>query len=59
MPQLAVMLTVVFTLVSIGIFVYLVGYVGKALRPLSIFTNAAVQGIHAIESIYPVQLPKP
>lgn len=58
MPQLAVMLTVVFTLVSIGIFVYLVGYIGKALRPLSIFANAAVQGIHAIETIYPVQLPK-
>ena len=57
-PQLGVLLSIVFTLVSIGIFIYLVGYIGKALRPLSIFANAAVQGIHAIESIFPVQLTK-
>jgi uncharacterized membrane protein len=55
-PQLTVLLTVVFTLVSIGTFLYLVGYIGKALRPVNIVTKAAEEGIRAVETIYPVRL---
>ncbi len=55
-PQLAVLLTVVFSLVSIGLFLFLVGYTGRAVRPISVFANVANETIQIIEALYPVPL---
>jgi uncharacterized membrane protein len=52
-PQLPVAMTIVLSLVSIGTFLYLVDYVGKALRPVSVLTGVAAEGLRVIASIYP------
>jgi uncharacterized membrane protein len=58
-PQLAVLVTAIFSVVSIGVFLYLVGYIGKSLRPVSIYAGVAEDGARAIEALYPVPLVDP
>jgi uncharacterized membrane protein len=55
-PQLAVLLTSVFSLVSIGLFLFLVGYVARAVRPISVYANIADETIQVIKALYPVLL---
>jgi uncharacterized membrane protein len=55
-PQFAVLLTVVFTLVSIGLFLFLVGFTGKGLRPISVYAKVANETIQVIETLYPALL---
>jgi uncharacterized membrane protein len=52
-PQLPIMFSIIFSLVSIGVFLYLIDYVGKALRPISIAERVGAEGIKIIESVYP------
>ncbi len=56
-PQLVVLLNVGFTLVSIGLFLFLVGHLGRELRPISIFIRIANETTQAIETLYPALLP--
>jgi len=56
-PQLVVLLTIIFTVASIAVFLYFVDYMGKSLRPISICEELADAGIRIIETIYPVLLP--
>ena len=53
-PQFAVLLTVVFNLVSIGLFIFLVAYAARAVRPISIFASIVSETTRVIEAIYPV-----
>jgi uncharacterized membrane protein len=55
-PQLAVLLTAIFSVASIGVFLYLVGYIGKSLRPISVYARVAKEGARAIEVLYPEAL---
>ncbi len=55
-PQLAVLLTVVFSLGSIGVFLFLVGYTARAVRPISVFAGVAKDTIQIIETLYPLPL---
>jgi uncharacterized membrane protein len=55
-PQFAVLLTVVFTLVSIGLFLFLVGFIGKGLRPISVYAKVADETIRVVEDLYPALL---
>ncbi len=52
-PQLVVLLTVVFSLVSIGLFLFLVGYMAKAVRPISVFASVANETLQVIDACYP------
>ncbi len=58
-PQLVVMLTVIFTLVSIGVFLYLIEALGRWLRPIKVYASVAEEGIRVIESVYPVPFTEP
>jgi len=53
-PQLVVLLTIIFTVISIAVFLYFVDYMGKSFRPISICEELAEAGIKIIETIYPV-----
>ena len=55
-PQLAVLLTVFFSLVSIGLFLFLVGKLGKGLRPISVYIRIANETTQVIETLYPILL---
>jgi len=55
-PQFAVLLTVVFTLVTIGLFLFLVGFTGKGLRPISVYAKVANETIRVVEDLYPALL---
>ncbi len=55
-PQLAVLLTVIFSLVSIGLFLYLVGYMARAVRPISVFASVAKETLQVIDARYPASL---
>ncbi len=51
-PQLAVFLAVVFTIVSIGAFLLLLDYAAHALRPVSIAQRIGDAGVRVIEAAY-------
>jgi uncharacterized membrane protein len=55
-PQFAVLLAVVFTLVTIGLFLFLVGFTGKGLRPISVYAKVANETIRVVEDLYPAML---
>ena len=55
-PQFAVLLAVVFTLVTIGLFLFLVGFTGKGLRPISVYAKVANETIRVVEDLYPALL---
>jgi uncharacterized membrane protein len=52
-PELVVLLTIFFSAVSIGIFLYFVDFLGKSLRPISICRILAEECTAVIESMYP------
>jgi len=53
-PQLLVLLIIILSVASIGAFLYLVGYTGTSLRPVSIYTRLAAAGARTIGQVYPV-----
>ena len=55
-PQLVVLLTILFSVTSIGVFLYFVDFMGKSLRPISICEKLAGGDTQVIETIYPVLL---
>ena len=55
-PQFAVLLAVFFTLVSIGLFLFLVGFTGKGIRPISVYAKVADETIRVVEGLYPALL---
>jgi len=55
-PELVVLLTVLFSAISIGVFLYFVDFMGKSLRPISICERLAEGNIKIIETLYPVLL---
>jgi uncharacterized membrane protein len=54
--QLSVFLTLLLTVASIGVFLFVVEYIGKELRPVTVVTNVAREGLAVIQSIYPLAL---
>ncbi len=58
-PQLPMMVSIISSLLSIGVFLYLIDYVGKALRPISIAERVGAEGIKVIESVYPRLITEP
>jgi uncharacterized membrane protein len=57
-PELVVLLTIIFSAISIVVFLYFVDTMGKLLRPISICEGLAEEGTKVIEAIYPVMLSK-
>src|SRR3954451_19939488 len=51
--QLSVFLTLLLTILSIGVFLFIVEYIGKELRPVTVVTKVAREGLSVIESVYP------
>jgi uncharacterized membrane protein len=58
-PQLTVLITLVLSVVSIGVFLYLIGYAGTSIRPISIFARVGAEATLAIETLYPGRLKEP
>ncbi len=52
-PQLVVLLAVIFTVASIGVFLFLVDALGRRLRPIAICAAIAEVGTQVIDDIYP------
>jgi uncharacterized membrane protein len=52
-PQLVVLLAILFSVTSICVFLYFVDYMGKSLRPISVCTGVYEQAVRVIDSIYP------
>jgi len=52
-PQLEVLLTIFFCLVSLAAFLYLIGHVGKGLRPVSVVARVANDGYEVMTRLYP------
>lgn len=55
-PQLPLMAVVFTTLTSIPVFLYLIDRLGKSLRPVTVVTQVAAEGLQAIEAMYPHQV---
>jgi len=53
-PELSVFLVVLLSLVSIGVFLFVVEYVGKQLRPVTVVANVAREGLKVIQTVYPL-----
>ena len=51
--QLPVFLTLMLTIVSIGVFLFIVEYIGKELRPVTVVTKVAQEGLAVIQHTYP------
>jgi uncharacterized membrane protein len=52
-PQLPVFLTLSLSVVSIGVFLFVVEYIGKELRPVTVMTSVAEEARSVIRSVYP------
>ncbi len=52
--ELPVFLTLVFTVVSIGVFLFVVEHIGKELRPVSVMAKVAQEGLVVIKNTYPL-----
>lgn len=52
-PQVSVWVAVYSSLLSIGVFLYMIDHVGKSLRPVSILTRIGSTGQAVIHSVYP------
>jgi uncharacterized membrane protein len=52
-PQLPMLLTILFSLASIGAFLYMIDYSSKNLRPVAVVARIAAEGRRVIESVYP------
>lgn len=55
-PELVLLVTILLTLITIGVFLYFVDFMGKMLRPISICEKLAESGMKVIETTYPVLL---
>jgi uncharacterized membrane protein len=53
-PQLPVFLTLLLTVLSIGVFLFVVEHIGKELRPVTVVTSVAREGLAIIHNIYPL-----
>jgi uncharacterized membrane protein len=51
-PELPLLVAMVFSVLSIGAFLYLIDYVAKALRPVSVCGRIATKGFDVFEDIY-------
>ncbi len=56
-PQLPILLTILFNLASIGAFLYLIDYSAKSFRPVAVAARIAAEGRRVIEAVYPRALP--
>ena len=54
--ELPIFLTVLLSVASIGTFLFIVEFVGKELRPATVVTCVAQEGLRVIRSVYPLQL---
>jgi uncharacterized membrane protein len=52
-PQIAQWVAVYSSVISIGVFLYMIDHVGKSLRPVSVLTRAGSSGLKIIEDVYP------
>ena len=52
-PELPLLVAMVFSVLSIAAFLYLIDYVAKALRPVSVCGRIARAGFQVIDAIYP------
>jgi uncharacterized membrane protein len=52
-PQLSALVAVLLSLTSIGAFLYLIDYLGKGLRPVTILTELGAEGHDTIVAAYP------
>jgi uncharacterized membrane protein len=54
-PQLQVFLTLLLSVASTCMFLYVVEYLGKELRPAAVMTRVAEEGLQTIRSVYPLR----
>ena len=52
-PQIAQWVAVYGSVISIGVFLYMIDHVGKSLRPVSVLTRAGSGGLKVIQDVYP------
>jgi uncharacterized membrane protein len=52
--QSRVLLTLLLSIISVGAFLFMVEYIGKELRPVTVVTRVAEDGLAAIQNIYPL-----
>jgi len=55
--QLPVFLTLLLSIASIGVFLFIVEHIGKELRPATVVTRVAQEGLNVIRSVYPLSWP--
>lgn len=58
-PQLLVAVAIVLSIVSVGVFLYLVTFASHALRPVSVLTAVANDTRAVVDSVYPKSFTKP
>src|SRR5215831_5599050 len=54
--QLVMAMVIVLTIISICVFLYVVEYVSKQLRPVTVMANIASEGLQVIKAVYPRML---
>ncbi len=54
--QLALALVIFLTVISVCVFLYVVEYVSKQLRPITVMADVASEGIAVIKTVYPLRL---
>jgi uncharacterized membrane protein len=54
--QLVMAMVIVLTIISICVFLYVVEYVSKQLRPVTVMANIALEGLQVIKAVYPKTL---
>jgi uncharacterized membrane protein len=54
--QMAAAMVIVLTIVSICVFLYVVEHVSKELRPVTVMTDIASEGVRVIKAVYPMLL---
>ncbi|WP_295407015.1 DUF2254 domain-containing protein [uncultured Thiocystis sp.] len=52
-PELSLLIAMIFSVLCIAVFLYLIDYVAKALRPVSVCGRIAKAGLQVIETVYP------
>src|SRR4030095_3486113 len=55
-PQISVWIAAYSSAACIGVFLYMIDYVGKSLRPVSVLTNVGNKGQAVIRDVYPLQV---
>jgi uncharacterized membrane protein len=53
-PQISVWVAAYSSAACIGVFLYMIDYVGKSLRPVSVLTNVGNTGQEVIQDVYPL-----